>query len=118
MDKFLDKTGLTYFWGKIKSLFVKKTDTIEISTASSNSVGSAVIGEAVTDESNYVPSGEITLQTQNVDIITSLDLIYDRNGAYLTIYGLEKTLFPISIPESAIFNGNGVNFIAEIKDGD
>lgn len=46
MTKYLDQTGLTYFWGKVKEKFIKKSDAlsyeeIEASTDLTEKIGSA-----------------------------------------------------------------------------
>lgn len=46
MAKYLDQTGLTYFWGKIKGKFIKKSDAlsyeeIQASTDLTEKIGSA-----------------------------------------------------------------------------
>ncbi len=59
MSNFLDNTGLTYFWGKIKSLFLQKTD---LSNTISNDSTKALTPKAVYD-AGYLTSYTETIPT-------------------------------------------------------
>ena len=59
MSNFLDNTGLAYFWGKIKSLFLQKTD---LSNTISNDSTKALTPKAVYD-AGYLTSYTETIPT-------------------------------------------------------
>lgn len=86
-------------------------------TYSDNSVGTAVVGTAVTEEPNYTPSGDIELQTGTVAVneVTGATLNYSFSNYKLSITGiaLQTSSAAITIPTSAIFKGSGVKFEIE-----
>lgn len=69
---FLDEKGLTYFWGKVKEVFCKKSDVLSYSGINSSSnltdkiAGASALKDVFTPKliwSNAVPSAEFESQT-------------------------------------------------------
>lgn len=89
---YLDNSGLSYFWGKIKALFGK----MEVTTDSASGVGTAIVGTAVTVAPNYTPGGDITVP----------ELDYEFKDGKLYIYGIKQPKFV----------GSGVKLILKEND--
>lgn len=85
-----------------------------ITTESANSVGYAVVGEAVTAEPNYTPSGVVQLNGSNVGIVTDASLDYEIINYTLNIKGVKLRKARLTIPTEAEFIGYGVTF--EVKE--
>ena len=78
-----------------------------------NSVGSALVGTAITEEPNYTPSGDINVETEDVTVAdTSIN--YSYYNQTLQIYGVNAKT--ISVPKKITFNGNGVTFKIEAEE--
>lgn len=84
-----------------------------ITTVHPSAVGTAIVGEAITEIPNYTPSGDIHLVNQDIQIVPSIVLDYQYRNYKLIINGLKVNKTIISVPTSANFVGNGVNFIIE-----
>lgn len=72
MAKYLDQTGLTYFWGKVKDTFCKKSDVLGYSSINSSwnltdkIAGAGALKDALTAKliwTNAAPSAEFSSQT-------------------------------------------------------
>ena len=85
---------------------------------SDNSIGSALVGTAITEEPNYTPSGDIALETENVEVVTNASVInWTFDGVKLTILGVLAQKGTISTLKGATFNGNSVTFkIEEVEE--
>ena len=101
---FLDETGLTYFWGKIKDAFCKKSDVLSYSSINSISnltdkiAGASALKDALTATliwTNAAPSASFVSQT------ITLSGNYD---AVLVMYKTWYTSTPVSI--RIVFNNN------------
>lgn len=92
----------------------------EITTATPNAVGTAVVGEAETDIPNYTPSGDINYDTNTINIETpnniSLSYIYSNYKLYFYNPNTTKNKYNISIPTNITFDGNGVQFAIQQKE--
>lgn len=77
---------------------------------SDNSVGSALVGTAITEEPNYTPSGDITLETEDIRAVTNASLSYSYNAQTLYISGIALQKGTVISTKSATFNGNSVTF--------
>lgn len=77
------------------------------------SVGSAVVGEAVTGEPNYTPTG--TIQTTSAEVLTggTVALDYTYSNYKLIINGINFTPTKTTALAGATFQGTGVNFAIE-----
>ena len=106
MAKYLDKDGLTYFWGKIKGAFCKKSDVLSYSSIDSSSnltdkiAGASALKDALKAKliwSNAAPSAGFVSQT------ITLSGIYD---AILIVYKTWYTSNPVSI--RMVLNNNTI----------
>ena len=106
MAKYLDKGGLTYFWGKIKGTFCKKSDVLSYSSIDSSSnltdkiAGASALKDALKAKliwSNAAPSAGFVSQT------ITLSGIYD---AILIVYKTWYTSNPVSI--RMVLNNNTI----------
>ena len=97
MAKYLDQTGLKYFWGKITDAFCKKSDVLSYSSIDSSSnltdkiAGASALKDALTAKliwTNAAPSAGFVSQT------ITLSGIYD---AILIVYKTWYTSNPVSI---------------------
>ena len=104
MAKYLDQTGLTYFWGKVKDAFCKKSDVLSYSSINSSSnltdkiAGASALKDALTATliwTNAAPSAGFVSQT------ITLSGVYD---AVLVMYKTWYTSAPVSI--RIVFNNN------------
>lgn len=106
MAKYLDKDGLTYFWGKIKGAFCKKSDVLSYSSIDTSSswnltdkiAGASALKDALTAKliwENAAPSADFVSQT------ITLSGVYD---AILVVYKTWKTSDPVSM--RIVFNNN------------
>lgn len=108
MAKYLDKDGLTYFWGKVKDTFCKKSDVLSYSSIDTSSswnltdkiAGAGALKDALTAKliwSNAAPSAGFVSQT------ITLSGIYD---AILIVYKTWYTSNPVSI--RMVLNNNTI----------
>ena len=92
----------------------------EITTATPNAVGTAIVGEAETDIPNYTPSGDINYDTDTINIETpnNINLSYNYSNYKLYFYdpNTTKNNYNISIPTNITFDGNGVQFAIQQKE--
>ena len=104
MAKYLDQTGLKYFWGKVKDTFCKKSDVLSYSGIDSSSnltdkiAGASALKDALTAKliwTNAAPSADFASQT------ITLSGVYD---AILVVYKTWKASNPVSI--RIVFNNN------------
>lgn len=104
MAKYLDKDGLTYFWGKIKGAFCKKSDVLSYSSINSSwnltdkIAGASALKDALTASliwSNAATSAEFASQT------IRLSGNYD---AVLVVYRTWYASNPVSV--RIVFNNN------------
>lgn len=77
------------------------------------SVGSAIVGEAEVGEAFYTPSGDIVMETEDVNVVTGASIACSYSNATLTIRGIAIEACEISVPKNATFNGSGVTFRIE-----
>ena len=80
-----------------------------------STVGLAQVGEAVTAEPNYTPTGMVTYQTGAIPISATATLNYTYSNYTLTITGVSVTASTPTTPVTAItgFEGTGVKFAIE-----
>lgn len=106
MAKYLDKNGLTYFWGKIKGAFCKKSDVLSYSSINTSwnltdkIAGAGALKDALTAKliwTNAAPSAGFVSQT------ITLSGNYD---AILIVYKTWYTSAPVSI--RTVFNNNTI----------
>lgn len=106
MAKYLDKDGLTYFWGKIKGAFCKKSDVLSYSSINTSwnltdkIAGAGALKDALTAKliwTNAAPSAGFVSQT------ITLSGNYD---AILIVYKTWYTSAPVSI--RTVFNNNTI----------
>ena len=106
MAKYLDQTGLTYFWGKVKDTFCKKSDVLGYSSIDSSYswnltdkiAGAGALKDALTAKliwTNAAASAAFVSQT------ITLSGNYD---AILVVYKTWYTSAPVSI--RIVFNNN------------
>lgn len=106
MAEYLDKTGLTYFWGKLKDTFCKKSDVLGYSSINSSSswnltdkiAGASALKDALTANliwTNAATSAEFASQT------ITLSGNYD---AVLVVYRTWCSATPVSV--RIVFNNN------------
>lgn len=106
MAEYLDKTGLTYFWGKLKGAFCRKSDVLSYSSINSSwnltdkIAGANALKDALTAKliwTNAATSAEFVSQT------ITLSGNYD---AILIVYKTWYTSAPVSI--RTVFNNNTI----------
>lgn len=106
MAEYLDKTGLTYFWGKLKGAFCRKSDVLSYSSINSSwnltdkIAGANALKDALTAKliwTNAAPSAGFVSQT------ITLSGNYD---AILIVYKTWYTSAPVSI--RTVFNNNTI----------
>lgn len=106
MAKYLDKDGLTYFWGKIKGAFCKKSDVLSYSSINTSwnltdkIAGAGALKDALTAKliwTNAAPSAGFVSQT------ITLSGNYD---AILIVYKTWYMSAPVSI--RTVFNNNTI----------
>lgn len=106
MAEYLDKTGLIYFWGKLKGAFCRKSDVLSYSSINSSwnltdkIAGAGALKDALTAKliwTNAAPSAEFVSQT------ITLSGNYD---AILIVYKTWYTSAPVSI--RTVFNNNTI----------
>lgn len=104
MAKYLNQTGMKYFWGKVKDAFCKKSDVLSYSSISSSTnltdkiAGARALKDALTAKliwTNAAPSTDFVSQT------ITLSGVYD---AILVVYKTWKTSEPVSM--RIVFNNN------------
>ena len=104
MAKYLDQTGLKYFWGKITDAFCKKSDVLSYSSINTSwnltdkIAGASALKDALTAKliwENAAPSADFVSQT------ITLSGVYD---AILVVYKTWKTSEPVSM--RIVFNNN------------
>lgn len=104
MAEYLDKTGLTYFWGKLKGAFCRKSDVLSYSSINSSwnltdkIAGASALKDALTASliwSNAATSAEFASQT------IRLSGNYD---AVLVVYRTWYASNPVSV--RIVFNNN------------
>lgn len=104
MAEYLDKTGLTYFWGKLKDAFCRKSDVLSYSSINSSwnltdkIAGASALKDALTASliwSNAATSAEFASQT------IRLSGNYD---AVLVVYRTWYASNPVSV--RIVFNNN------------
>ena len=106
MAKYLDQTGLKYFWGKVKDTFCKKSDVLSYSSIDTSSswnltdkiAGAGALKDALTAKliwTNAATSAEFSNQT------IRLSGNYD---AVLVVYRTWYTSAPVSV--RIVFNTN------------
>lgn len=104
MAEYLDKTGLTYFWGKLKDTFCRKSDVLSYSSINSSLnltdkiAGASALKDALTASliwTNAATSAEFASQT------IRLSGNYD---AVLVVYKTWKSSEPLSM--RIVFNNN------------
>ena len=104
MAKYLDQTGLKYFWGKIKDAFCQKSDVLSYSSINNSwnltdkIAGASALKDALTAKliwENAAPSVDFISQT------ITLSEVYD---AILVVYKTWKSSEPINI--RIVFNNN------------
>ena len=107
MAKYLDQTGLKYFWGKVKDAFCKKSDVLSYYSSISSSTnltdkiaGANALKDALTAKliwTNAAPSAGFVSQT------ITLSGNYD---AILVVYKTWYTSTPVSI--RMVLNNNTI----------
>lgn len=107
MAKYLDQTGLKYFWGKVKDAFCKKSDVLSYYSSISSSTnltdkiaGANALKDALTAKliwTNAAPSAGFVSQT------ITLSGSYD---AILIVYKTWYTSNPVSI--RMVLNNNAI----------
>lgn len=107
MAKYLDQTGLKYFWGKVKDAFCKKSDVLSYYSSISSSTnltdkiaGANALKDALTAKliwTNAAPSAGFVSQT------ITLSGSYD---AILIVYKTWYTSTPVSI--RMVLNNNTI----------
>lgn len=106
MAKYLDQTGLKYFWGKVKDTFCRKSDVLSYSSIDTSSswnltdkiAGAGALKDALTAKliwQNAAPSADFAGQT------ITLSGVYD---AILVVYKTWKGSEPVSM--RIVFNNN------------
>lgn len=104
MTEYLDKTGLTYFWGKLKDTFCRKSDVLSYSSINSSwnltdkIAGASALKDALTANliwTNAATSAEFANQT------IRLSGNYD---AVLVVYRTWYASNPVSV--RIVFNNN------------
>lgn len=104
MAEYLDKTGLTYFWGKLKGAFCRKSDVLSYSSINSSwnltdkIAGASALKDALTASliwSNAATSAEFASQTI---------LLSGNYDAVLVVYRTWYASNPVSV--RIVFNNN------------
>lgn len=83
---YLDNSGLSYFWSKLKALLAGKMDKdadLIVKVNPVNATGTAQTGIAQTEAPNYTPSGGIS----------PIMLDYEYKDGKLYIYGITQPRF-------------------------
>ena len=97
MAEYLDKTGLTYFWGKLKDTFCRKSDVLSYSSINSSwnltdkIAGASALKDALTANliwTNAATSAEFAGQTI---------LLSGNYDAVLVVYRTWYTSSPVSV---------------------
>lgn len=94
MSKFLDDTGLAYFWGKITAIFAKKTDIPTAVSELTNDSGyvttdanvtQTAIDNTSTDEYRVLLSNTANDTTETAGVNKNTNLKFKPNGGQLTV---------------------------------
>lgn len=116
--KYASTAAITRLWEKIKALINTRISSLQfkIGYDSATTAGGAIVGEAVTSEPNYTPTGTVTLTKEPVSVMNgaTLDYEYDSDTGSLVIYGINATTSNIQSVSGAQFIGNGVTLKVEI----
>ena len=83
---YLDKTGLSYFWGKIKSALNGKVDGVVLFTSSGGETGNITLNDSV---ANYTKI-EIIF-TDNDGYLPPSQFFYNCNGKRILVYEYHYT---------------------------
>lgn len=93
---YLDKTGLSYLWNKIKTLVSSKQDKLESGTNIKTINGETVLGEGNIVISNIYKDILLTEATNEVTI-DNLDITNDGSQYEITIYGASSVNADLSV---------------------
>lgn len=130
MAKYLDQTGLTYFWGKVKDAFCKKSDVLSYSSINSSSnltdkiAGASALKDALTAKliwTNAAPSAGFVSQTITLSgdydaILIVYKTWYTSNPVSIRMVLNNNTITELSVTDTAIsyrrcrLNGRSLSF--------
>ena len=118
--KYASTAAITRLWEKIKALINTRISSLKfkIGYDSDTTDGGAIVGEAITTEPNYTPTGSVILTKEPVSVMSgaSLDYEYNSNTGSLIINGIIPTTVSIQSVSAAQFVGNGVTLKVEIDE--
>ena len=87
---------------------------VSISYDESCSVGYAVVGDAVTAQPLYTPTGTVEVTTDDVEVLTGAHLVYTTYNRKLILQDISTTATNVSKVTGAAFTGNGVSFVGTL----
>lgn len=97
---------------EIEDLVARQGKNYVLTYDGASAVGTAIVGEAVVGVPNYVPSGDIEIEHEEVPIKSNLYFSFDSISTYtLSILGIASK--PILGVKDISFKGNGVTFKIE-----
>lgn len=117
---YLDNSGLSYFWSKLKALLAGKMDKdadLVVKVNPVNATGTGRTGSMKAVAPTYTPSGDIVLTSEQIALTGggSTSVAYGVSANALYIYGFTTTvnINPINVPEKAEFIGAGAELIVK-----
>lgn len=117
---YLDNSGLSYFWSKLKALLAGKMDKdadLIVKVNPVNATGAGRTGSMKAVAPTYTPSGDIVLTGEQIAVTggATTSINYGVASNALTIYGYttEVRLNPITVPREAEFIGAGAELIVK-----
>ena len=117
---YLDNSGLSYFWSKLKALLAGKMDKnadliVKVNPVNATGTGRTGSMKAVTP--TYTPSGDIVLTGEQIAVAgaATTSMNYGVASNALTIFGFATavSINPITVPSKAEFIGAGAELIVK-----
>lgn len=117
---YLDNSGLSYFWSKIKAALsgkMNKDADLIVKVNPVNATGTGRTGSMKAVAPTYTPSGDIVLTGEQIAVTGegSTTVAYGVASNTLTIYGFTTavSISPIIVPSKAKFIGSGAELIVK-----
>lgn len=117
---YLDNSGLSYFWSKLKALLAGKMDKdadLIVKVNPVNATGTGQTGSMKAVAPTYTPSGDIVLTGEQIAVTgegsTTVSYGVLSNGLYIYGFTTAVNISPFIVPSKAEFKGAGAELIVE-----
>lgn len=117
---YLDNSGLSYFWSKIKAALAGKMNKdadLIVKVNPVNATGTGQTGSMKAVAPTYTPSGDIILTKKQLDVsgdaATSLNYAVTGRTLFLRGYSTTVEIGQVEVPDTAVFKGAGAELIVE-----